>query len=170
MMGSLCLTYKLTCKPFNMTDVIDTLCKEADCLKTVKDLAQGQGKGKNWSPSQAPDKALAITSTSEGNDNWRCKGKCHHCGKEGYWKRKCHTRKREEAKAAASQSGQAAQANLGTTSKPENKPVGSANHIYLDDSDDKGFYMANKDVACMYPNYVEPDPLMGEREDNSVDK
>ena len=118
-MGSLYLTCKLTCKPFNMTDIIDMLCKEADCLKTVKDLAQGQGKGKNQSPLQAPDKALAATGTFKGSDNQCCKGKCHHCGKEGHWKHKCHSRKREEATAAADQSGQAAQANPGTTSKPE---------------------------------------------------
>jgi len=166
-MGSLRLTCKLTCKPFDMTDVIDTLCKEADRLKTVKDLAQGQGKGKNRSPSQAPDEALAATGTFEGSNNWRRKGKCHHCGKEGHWKHECHSRKREEAAAAADQSGQAAQANPGTTSKPENKPVGSANHIYLDDSDDDGFYMANEDVAHAYPDYVEPDPLMGELEDDN---
>ena len=166
-MGSLRLTCKLTCKPFDMTDVIDTLCEEADRLKTVKDLAQGQGKGKNRSPSQAPDEALAATGTFEGSNNWRRKGKCHHCGKEGHWKHECHSRKREEAAAAADQSGQAAQANPGTTSKPENKPVGSANHIYLDDSDDDGFYMANEDVAHAYPDYVEPDPLMSELEDDN---
>jgi len=170
MMGSLCLTCKLTCKPFNMTDIIDTLCKEANCLKTVKDLAQGQGKGKNQSPSQAPDKALAITSTFEGSDNWRRKGKCHHCGKKGHWKHECHSRKREEAKSVADQSRQAAQVNLGTTSKPENKPVGSTNHVYLDNSDNNSFYMAKEDVARAYPDYAEPDPLMGELEDNDNNK
>ena len=96
-MGSLRLTCKLTCKPFDMTDVIDTLCEEADRLKTVKDLAQGQGKGKNRSPSQAPDDALAATGPYEGSDSRRRKGKCHHCQKEGHWARDCRTRKREEA-------------------------------------------------------------------------
>ena len=38
---SLCLASKLTHLPFDMTDVIDTLCEEADHLKVVKDLAQG---------------------------------------------------------------------------------------------------------------------------------
>ena len=42
-MGLLRLTCKLTRSPFDMTDVIDTLCEEADRIKTVKDLAQGQG-------------------------------------------------------------------------------------------------------------------------------
>jgi len=83
-MGSLRLTCKLTCSPFDMMNVIDTLCKEADCIKTVKDLAQGQGKGKNQSVPQAPYKALAATGTFEGSDGRCCKGKCHHCGKEGH--------------------------------------------------------------------------------------
>jgi hypothetical protein len=38
-MLSLHLTCKLTHEPFNMMDVINTLCKEADCLKMMKDLA-----------------------------------------------------------------------------------------------------------------------------------
>ena len=122
-MLSLCLICKLTHEPFNMTDIIDTLCEEADRLKAVKDLAQGQGKGKNWSLSQAPDEALATTGTFEGR---HCKGNCHHCGKLGYWACKCHTQKREEAAEAANQSVQAAQAS--PSSKPESKPVGSACH------------------------------------------
>ena len=38
-MSSLRLTCKLTSKPFDMMDVIDTLCEEADRLKTVKEMA-----------------------------------------------------------------------------------------------------------------------------------
>jgi len=146
MMGSLHLTCKLTCSPFDMMDVIDTLCKEADHIKMVKDLAQGQGKGKNQSMPQAPYKALTATSTFKGSDGRRRKGKCHHYGKEGHWARNCHTRKREEAAAAADQSRQAAQANPGTTSKPKNKPVGSANHVTIDEdnSDDRGFWPSRK--------------------------
>ena len=171
-MGSLHLTCKLTCKPFDMTDVIDMLCKEADCLKTVKDLAQGQGKGKgkNRSSPPASDDALAATGPYKGSDSRHCKGKCHHCQKEGHWAHNCRTRKWEEAMAAADQNMQATQSNLGTTSKPENKPVGSANHIYLDDSDNNGFYMAEEDVVHAYPDYAEPDPLMGELEDNDDDE
>jgi len=160
-MGLLHLTCKLTCSPFDMMDVINTLCKEANRIKTVKDLAQGQGKGKNWSVPQAPYKALAATSTFKGSDGRHRKGKCHHCGKEGHWACDYHTRKREEAAAAADQSGQAAQANPGTTSKPENKPVGSANHVTIDedDSDDRGFW-AIKEVGRTHPNCMEPDHRM----------
>jgi hypothetical protein len=90
-MSSLCLTCKLTHEPFNMTDVINTLCKEADHLKMVKDLAQGQGKGKNRSTSQAPNEALATTGTSKGSNSRHCKGNCHHCNKLGHWICECHT-------------------------------------------------------------------------------
>jgi len=170
-MGLLCLTCKLTRSPFDMTDVIDTLCKEADHIKTVKDLAQGQGKGKNWSMPPAPDEALTATGTFEGSDGRRRKGKCHHCGKEGHWARECRTRKREEATVAADQNAQAVQSNPGTTSRHENKPMGSANHVTTDDddSDDRGFW-AVKEVGCAHPNYVEPDPHMDDSDSDDEDK
>jgi len=170
-MGSLCLTCKLTCSPFDMTDVINTLCEEADRIKTMKDLAQGQGKGKNRSVPPAPDKALAATGTFEGSDGRRRKGKCHHCGKEGHWACECRTRKWEEAAAAADQNAQAVQSNPGTTSRPENKPVGSANHITTDDddSDDRGFW-AVEEVGRAHPNYVELDPHMDDSDSDDEDK
>ena len=96
------------------------------------------GKGKNGSQT---DEALAIT---DGNNRKCCKGKCHHCQKEGHWVCKCFTKKQEE-EAAKVESGQATQASLSTsastsTSKPENKLVGSANTITIDDnSDGDGF-------------------------------
>jgi len=171
MMGSLHLTCKLTHSPFDMTDVIDTLCKEADHIKTVKDLAQGQGKGKNQSVPQAPYEALTATSTFKGSDGRHRKDKCHHCGKEGHWACDCRTRKREEAAAAADQSRQAAQANLGTTSKPKNKPVGSANHVTIneDDLDDRGFW-AVEEVGCTHPNCAEPDHRMDNSDSKDEDK
>jgi len=171
MMGSLHLTCKLTCSPFDMMDVINTLCEEVNHIKMVKDLAQGQGKGKNWSVPQAPYEALTTTGTFEGSDGRCCKGKCHHCGKEGHWACNCHTRKREEAIAAADQSRQAAQVNLGTTSKPENKPVGSANHVTIDedDSDNRGFW-AIEEVGCAHPNCVEPDHQMDDSDSKDEDE
>ena len=148
-----------------MMDVIYTLCKEADCLKAVKDLAQGQGKGKNRSVSQAPDEALAATGTFEG----RCrKGNCHHYGKLGHWACECHTRKREEAAEAANQSVQAAQASL--SSKPKSKPVGSANIVTIDglDSDDMGFWAVEEEEV--HAHYAEPDFLMDDSDsDDDLD-
>ena len=167
-MSSLRLACKLTREPFDMTDVIDTLCEEADRLKMVKDLTQGQGKGKNRSTTQAPDEALVATGSSEGSNSRRRKGNCHHCGKPGHWARECHTRKREEAAAAADQSGQAAQANPGTISKPVNKPVGSANIATIDgyESDDRGFWAVEEEAhAC----HAEADPRMDDSDSDDDD-
>ena len=154
-MSSLCLACKLTHEPFNITDIIDTLCKEADHLKAVKDLAQGQGKGKNRSTSQASDEALATTGIFEGRHR---KGNCHYCGKPGHWAHECHTRKREEAAEAANQSMQAAQASL--SSKPESKPVGSTNIVTINglDSDDMGFWAIEEEEVHVC--YTEPAFLM----------
>jgi len=155
-------------KPLEMRDIIHLLSEEADRIKTrhvLKDQAHAQGKGK---VSGQPNEALAATSAFEGSDGRRRKGKCHHCGKEGHWVRKCRSRKREEAVAAADQTGHAAQANLGTTSKPKNKPVGSANHVTTDDdnSDDRGFWAVEEVHAC----YVEPDHHMDDSDSDNEDK
>ena len=134
----------------------------------AKDQTQAQGKGKNGQG----DEALAADTTSEGGSSRRRKGKCHHCGKDGHWVCECRTKKREEAAeaAAANRSGQPAQANTSTSTKPENRPVGYANAAFEDESDDGGFWAAAVDVACAYPDYTEPDPLMGEPEDDDVDE
>jgi len=144
------------------------ISEEAECAKSrraPKDQTQAQGKGKTGQS----DKALATTNTSEGGNSKHCKGKCHHCNKEGHWARKCHTRKREEA-ATENQSGQTAQSTT-TTTKPKNKPIGSTN-VFEDDSDDDGFFMADKDAAHAYPYCAEPDPLgkSKDKSDNDVDE
>ena len=147
-----------------MSDVIDLVCEEADHKKTCRtlnDLAQGQSKGKNQSAPQAPDKALAAAGTNEGSNGRHCKGNCHHCSKLGHWAHECHTQKREEAAAAAAgQSRQAAEANLGTTSKPKNMPTGSANIATIDepDSDNMGFWAIKEEEA--HACYAEADPQM----------
>ena len=84
--------------------------------------------------------------------------------------RECCIEKREEAAPATAenQSGQAAQANSSTSTKPENKPVGPAN-TSEDDSDSDSFCMANEVVACRYPYHAELDPWMGESEDDKLD-
>jgi len=160
-LNSLTIASRYTYKPVDISELIDMISKEAERTKsrcTPKDLTQALGKGK----TRQSDKALAATNTSEGGSSKRCKGKCHHCGKEGHWVRECRTKKREEA-AAENQSGQTTQAS--TSTKPKNKPVGSAN-AFEDDSDDDGFFMANEDAACVYPYCAEPDPL-GESKDES---
>jgi len=97
------LAVKYTGKPIDMSDVIDSVCKEADCIKQcrkLKDHSQGQGKGRKGAQT---DEALAATTSEHGNNNnfanHRKKGKCNHCSKEGHWIRECHTKKREEAAA-----------------------------------------------------------------------
>ena len=171
-LSMLWLAVKYTGMPVDMSDVIDSVCKEADRKKTrrtLNDPAQGQSMGRNRSVSQALDEALATASTDEGS-NGRCrKGNCHHCGKLGHWARKCHTRKREEAAAAAGQSGQAAEANLGTTSKPENTPTGSTNIATIDepDSDDMGFWAIEEEEA--HACYAEADPWMDDSDSDDDD-
>jgi len=112
-----------------------------------------------------------ATNTPEGGSSRRREGKCHHCGKEGHWVRECCIEKREEAATATAenQSGQAAQANSSTSTKPKNKPVGPTN-TSEDDSDSDGFCMADENVARRYPHCAEPDPLMGESEDDKLDE
>ena len=61
---------------------------------------------------------------------------------------------------ATTQSGQTAQASTGNTTKPENRPVGSANAITADDSDGDGFWMIEEEVARAHFNCAEPDPFL----------
>jgi len=169
MLLTLCLTVKYTGKPVDMSGVIDLVCEEAECIKTchtLKDPSQGQGKGKKGGQT---DEALAATTSECGNNNNNhCKkGKCNHCGKEGHWIWECCTKKWEEAAAQSnqSQSGQAAQASLST--KPKNKPVGSANIVTIDnDSEDRGFWAIEEEEV--HTCYTEPDPLMGNSDFDDV--
>jgi len=163
------LAVKYTGKPIDMLDVIDLVCEEADHVKTcraLKDQSLGQGKGKKGAQT---DEALAATTFEHSNNsnfaNRRKKGKCNHCGKEGHWIWECHTKKREEATA---QSGQAAQASL--SSKPKNKPVGSANTVTIDedDSDDRGFWAVKEEEVHMH--FVEPDSLMDDSDSDDEDE
>ena len=155
-------------KSYEMSDIIQILSEEADRMMTrnaSKEQPQAKGKKAAQTPESRPDEALAATNTLEGDSTRHRKGKCHHCGKEGHWARECHTKKREEAAAAA-----AAAANLGTTVKPENRPVGSANATFADDSDGNGFWIAEEGAAHAHPDRAEPDPLMGESESDNKDE
>jgi hypothetical protein len=97
------LTVKYTGKPVDMSDVINLVCEEVDCIKThrmLKEQSHGHGKGKKGGQT---DKALTITTSEHGNNNrstnYHKKGKCNHCGIEGHWIWECHTKKWEEAAA-----------------------------------------------------------------------
>jgi len=140
-----------------MKDIIHVISEEADRTRTrrvPKDQSQGQSRGNSNKEGQ-PDKALTATSPSEGGNSRRCKGKCHHCGKEGHWVHECRTKKRKEveAAAAANQSGQAAQTTT-TTPKPVNKPIGSTNVAFTDNGD-SDFWAAATEVVHMHADCMD---------------
>ena len=63
------------------------------------------------------------------------------------------------AAGAANLSGSAVQANMGNSSKPENRPVGSANITTINDTNDRDFWAANAEIVNTYD-----DPMMGKSE------
>ena len=163
---TLSLTSEVTGNPINMDKLLSNISDKADRAKLRRATRdQSQGKGKKGQT----DEALAATTSERGgnrsynnNGKKRCSGKCHHCGKEGHWVRECCTKKWEEAAAtaaASNPSGSAAQANAGNSSKPENRPVGSANVATIDNSDDGDFWSATAEIVNWYD-----DPMMGEPE------
>jgi gag-polypeptide of LTR copia-type/Pol polyprotein, beta-barrel domain/GAG-pre-integrase domain len=149
-LAALHLNSETTGDPIDTEKLHSHIADEADRVKTrraLKDQAQHKGK-----KADQTDQALAVTNTPDGGNNnsnnfrgKRRKGKCNHCGREGHWIRECRTKKKEEAAAANNQSGQTAQASSGSSSRPENKPVGSANIVTAFDSDPEGFYTVVED-------------------------
>jgi len=170
-LSMLWLAVKYTGKPIDMSDVIDSVCKEADCIKQcckLKDHSQGQGKGRKGAQT---DKALTTTTSERGNNsnfaNHRKKGKCNHCGKEGHWIQECCTKKQKEATVRSS--GHSAQAS--SSSKPKNKPVGSTNTVTVDDkddSDDRGFWAVEEEKVHL--RFAELDSQMDDTDsDNKIE-
>jgi hypothetical protein len=163
------LSSEYTSKPVDLSRFIDLVSEEADCIKACHTPKDQSDKGKNRSQT---DEALAVT---DGNNRKCCKGKCHHCQKEGHWVHKCFTKKWEE-EAAKVQSGQAAQASLSTsastsTSKPKNKLVGFANTMTIDDdSDGDGFWAVEDMDTYMHIDYFKPNPEMSDMESDANDK
>jgi hypothetical protein len=160
---------KYTGKHVDLSRFIDLVSEEADHVKACHMPKDQSGKGKNGSQT---DEALTVT---DGNNRKCCKGKCHHCQKEGHWVHECFTKKQEE-EAAKVQSGQAAQASSSTsastsTSKPENKPVGSANTMTINDDLDGNGFWAIKDVDThAHIDYFEPNPEMSNMESDANDE
>ena len=148
-LNSLTIASRYTGTPVDMSELIDMVSKEADRAKTRRAPKDHTGNGKTRSQT---DEALAAT---DANSKRRRKGKCHHCKKDGHWERDCFTKKREE-EAAQVQSGQAAQAST-SHSKPENKPMGSANIASIDDSDGDGFWLVEEEETHAYVYCAEPD-------------
>jgi len=114
---TLCLATKYTGKLIDMLDIINSISKEADHVKThcvPKDQAPGKGKREGQT-----DEALAATSSSNccnnNNTGKRHKGKCHHCSREGHWVQECRTKKKEATATVSNQSSQTAQASSGST-------------------------------------------------------
>jgi len=166
---------RLNSNTLEMKDIIHVISEEANCTRTChmpKDQSQGQSKANSIKEGQ-PDKALIATSHSEGGNSRYCKGKCHHCGKEGHWACKCCTKKWEEAAVeavvAANQSGQATQTGTSTspnTSRRENRPVSSTNVAYEDESDNGDFWAATVEVEDVHIHCAVSDPLMGDVNDD----
>jgi hypothetical protein len=148
-LNSLTIASRYTGKPVDMSELIDMVSEEADRAKTCCTPKDHTSNSKTGSQT---DEALAAT---DANSKRHCKGKCHHCKKDGHWEHDCFTKKREE-EAAQVQSGQAAQAST-SHSKPENKPMGSANIASIDDSDGDGFWLVEEEETHVYVYCAEPD-------------
>jgi len=54
---------------------------------------------------------------------------------------------------------------MGNSSKPENRPVGSANIATINDTDDGDFWAANTEIINMYDN-----PMMGKSESSDEEE
>jgi gag-polypeptide of LTR copia-type/Zinc knuckle len=117
--------------------LIDYICEEADRRKSRRTRDQ-PGKGGKREGQQ--DEALAATSSGSGRRGRRRKGKCHNCGKVGHWSRECRSPKEE------GNNGQTGQASSGTTIKPENKPISSANPVVYDEGDGSWLAIEEEEV------------------------
>jgi zinc knuckle protein len=122
----------------------------------------GHGQSSQGGKKEATDKALAITNPESSKK--RChKGKCHNCGKMEHWAKECCSPKKDKDESAGTQATQM------SSSKPENKPVGSANTAVVHDFDGNGFWMVEEAAVNLAPLIIaEPDPLLGALDDPEV--
>jgi hypothetical protein len=132
--------------PVDLDALVSHLCEETDRLKSRR------AKGKKDNPT---DEAMTATASDNGRRRRR-KGKCHNCGKMGHWAKECRSPKKDREDSTGTQSTQAPS----TSSKPVNKPVGSANLTY--DSEGDGFWMATEEaIDRTHLAIAEPDPMLG---------
>jgi hypothetical protein len=139
--------------PIDLDALVNQICEEADRLKTRRPRGQGGKK------DSTTDEALTATASDDGKRRRR-KGKCHNCGKMGHWAKECRSPKKDKEESAGTQAAQASN----TSTKPENKPVGSANVIY--DFEGDGFWMATEEATDRtHLVSAEPDPMLGAMDD-----
>src|ERR1700747_62589 len=133
--------------PIDLDALVNLICEEADQLKSRRSKGQGGKK-------DSTDEALTVTASDDAKRRRR-RGKCHNCGKLGHWAKECRSSKKDKEESVSTTTAKA----TGTT-KPENKPVGSANVAY--DFEGDGFWMATEE-AVDRTNLVsaEPDPMLG---------
>ena len=148
-------------KSINLDALTNQICEEADRLKSRHSKGQREKK-------DSTDKALSATASNDGKQQ-RCKGKCNACGKFGHQAKECRSSKKDKKESAGTQTAQASSTSISTsnTSKPENKPVGSANIIY--DIEGNGFWMAT-DEAIDQTHLMchEPDLMLGVPDDTAA--
>ena len=140
----------------NLDALTSQICEEADHLKSR--CPKGQGGKKDIT-----DEALSTTGSDNGK-RWCHKGKCHNCGKLGHWAKECRSPKKDKEDSTGTQSTQAQP----TSSKPENKPVGSANAV-IHNFEGDGFWMATEEAPDhTHLASTEPDPMLGTTNDNDA--
>ena len=87
MLTHLNLGSKYTGKPVDLSRFIDLVSEEADHMKACCVPKDQSGKGKTRCQN---NDTLTVT---DGNNRRCCKGKYHHCQKEGHWAHECFTKK-----------------------------------------------------------------------------
>lgn len=145
-------------KAIDIDALINQINEEAERLKSRRTRGQhGQGGKK-----EATDEALAATGSEGGKKKQRRKGNCHNCGKSGHWARECRSPKKDKEETVATPAAK----TPGTSYKPENKPVGSANAVTSYDFEGDGFWMAEDEAVDLELTVsIEPDPLLGSPDD-----
>src|SRR5258708_3784616 len=133
----------------NTDALINQINEEVERLK----IRHRHGQSSQGGKKEATDEALSVT---EGGKKKCRKGKCHNCGKMGHWAKECRSPKKNKDESAGTQAMQT------SSSKLENKPVGSANAAVVHDFEGDGFWMVKETAIDLAPLAIaELDPLLG---------